>query len=69
MINAGSLDRAVRIVFGLAMLSLTVIGPGSYYGLVGIVPLVTGLMGFCPLYRLAGVRTCPAPAPRPGRRP
>jgi Protein of unknown function (DUF2892) len=57
--NEGTLDRFIRIVIGIALLSLTVAGPKSMIGLVGIVPIVTGLVGFCPLYRLMGVSTCP----------
>ncbi|HEY6006104.1 MAG TPA: DUF2892 domain-containing protein [Anaeromyxobacter sp.] len=59
MTNEGTLDRFIRIVIGIALLSLTVAGPKSMVGLVGIVPIVTGLVGFCPLYRLMGVSTCP----------
>jgi Protein of unknown function (DUF2892) len=59
--NAGTLDRSIRIVLGIALLSLTFTGPQSLLGLVGAVPLFTGLVGFCPLYRLVGLRTCPAP--------
>ena len=58
MKNEGTADRAIRIVLGLAVLSLTVVGPRSPWGLVGLVPLATGLFGFCPLYRLVGVNTC-----------
>lgn len=58
MKNEGTFDRVVRVVLGAALLSLTVVGPKSLYGLVGIVPLVTGIVGFCPLYRLVGVNTC-----------
>ncbi len=59
--NEGTLDRAVRVVAGLAILSLTVIGPQSLWGLIGAVPLLTGIFGFCPAYRLLGISTCPAP--------
>jgi Protein of unknown function (DUF2892) len=59
--NEDSIDRVIRIALGLALLSLTVVGPKSLLGLVGIVPLVTGLVGFCPLYRLVGVSTCATP--------
>ncbi|HET9594773.1 MAG TPA: DUF2892 domain-containing protein [Anaeromyxobacteraceae bacterium] len=60
MINAGTLDRTLRIALGAGLLSLTFAGPHTLLGLVGVVPLVTGVMGFCPLYRLVGVSTCPA---------
>jgi hypothetical protein len=56
--NVGSLDRTLRIVAGLVLLSLTVIGPKTPWGLIGIVPLVTALIGWCPAYTLLGIRTC-----------
>jgi hypothetical protein len=55
--NEGAVDRAVRIILGLAALSLVFVGPKSMWGLVGIVPLLTGLVGVCPLYSLIGVST------------
>ena len=58
MTNEGTIDRAVRIILGLAILSLTFIGPQSPLGFIGLVPLATGLVGFCPLYRLLGINTC-----------
>jgi hypothetical protein len=57
-INEGTLDRALRVVVGLVMLSLVVIGPQSLWGLIGVVPLATGLMGYCPAYSIFGFRTC-----------
>jgi hypothetical protein len=65
MTNEGTVDRIARVVIGLALLSLTVVGPRSMWGLVGIVLLATGLIGFCPLYRLVGVSTCRT-APKQG---
>jgi hypothetical protein len=59
MINEGTLDRTIRIVLGLAILSLAFIGPKSALGYIGVVPVVTGLIGFCPAYRLFGLSTCP----------
>ena len=58
--NVGNLDRAVRLVLAFALFSLffLVEGPLAWLGLIGVVPLVTGLVGACPLYRLFGVRTC-----------
>lgn len=58
--NVGGIDRIARIVIGLVLLSLVFIGPQSLWGLVGLVPLLTGLMGTCPLYTLIGLNTCPA---------
>ena len=56
--NEGTIDRTLRIVLGLALLALTVIGPRTPYGLIGLIPLATGMLGSCPLYRLFGVSTC-----------
>lgn len=58
--NEGTIDRVVRVALGIALLSLVVVGPHTLLGLVGLVPLVTGLVGFCPLYRVLGVSTCRA---------
>jgi hypothetical protein len=59
MINEGTLDRGTRVVLGLAVLSLAFIGPQTPLGYLGVVPLLTGLIGFCPVYRLFGLSTCP----------
>ncbi len=56
--NVGSLDRVVRIIAGLAILSLAFVGPKSAWGYLGIVPLATGLAGWCPPYSLLGISTC-----------
>ncbi len=60
--NVGSLDKAVRIIIGSGLLSLLFVlePPMKYVGLVVIVPLLTVLMGWCPLYTLLGVNTCRA---------
>ncbi len=57
MVNEGTVDRVVRVIVGLGLLSLTLVGPQTPWGLVGLVPLATGVVGFCPLYRLLGIRT------------
>lgn len=57
--NEGTLDRAARIILGLILLSLTVVGPQTMWGLIGIIPLLTGLVGSCPLYSIFGISTCP----------
>jgi len=59
--NEGALDRVLRVVVGIAILSLVFIGPQTPWAWFGLVPLITGLVGFCPLYSLLGVRTCPMP--------
>ncbi len=62
--NEGVVDRVVRIALGVGLLSLTVIGPQTWWGLVGLLPLVTGIAGFCPAYRLVGLSTCPVRTPK-----
>lgn len=57
--NEGAADRIARVVVGLAVLSMVFVGPKSLWGLLGLVPLITGLVGSCPLYTLAGMSTCP----------
>jgi hypothetical protein len=61
--NEHSIERVLRVVVGLALLSLIVVGPKTLWGLVGVVPLATGLLGSCPLYTLLGVSTCPMKRP------
>lgn len=58
--NEGTLDRVIRVVVGVVLLALVFVGPQTPFGLVGIIPLLTGLLGFCPLYKLFGLKTCPA---------
>jgi hypothetical protein len=57
--NEGTIDRVLRIAAGLVLLSLVFIGPQTPWGWIGIVPLVTGLVGYCPLYTVLGINTCP----------
>lgn len=57
--NEGKWDRILRVLLGLGLLSLVFIGPQTLWGLAGLVPLVTGLIGFCPLYKIFGLNTCP----------
>jgi ABC-type polysaccharide/polyol phosphate export permease len=55
--NVGSLDRIVRIIVGLVLVALVFVGPKTPWGWIGIIPLVTALVGFCPLYTMLGIRT------------
>ena len=59
--NVGGVDKVLRILVGLGLLSLILIleGNARWWGLVGLVPLGTGLVNFCPLYGLLGINTCP----------
>lgn len=58
-VNEGTADRILRVVIGAAILSLAFIGPQTPWGYLGLVPLITGLVGYCPVYALLGIRTCP----------
>ena len=58
--NVGTLDRTVRIVAGLALITLSATGTVGPWGWIGIVPLTTGLFGWCPAYTLLGVKTSKA---------
>ncbi len=56
--NVGSIDRIIRVVVGLAVLSLVFVGPQTWWGLLGLVPLGTALIGWCPPYSILGINTC-----------
>ncbi len=56
--NIGSVERVIRIFAGIAILSLAFMGPKSSWAYLGIVPLATGLAGWCPPYALFGFSTC-----------
>ncbi len=57
--NVGGLDRILRIIIGLGLLSLVFIGPKTAWGWLGLIPLGTALLGWCPPYALLGISTCP----------
>ena len=63
--NEHNVERFARIILGLGLLSLVFGGPQTLWGLVGLVPLATGLAGRCPLYTIFGVSTCKMKAPSP----
>ncbi|MDO4704614.1 MAG: DUF2892 domain-containing protein [Comamonadaceae bacterium] len=58
-LNVGGIDRILRIVVGVVLIALAVFNVVGWWGYLGIVPLVTGLFSFCPLYPLLGINTCP----------
>jgi hypothetical protein len=62
--NVGTVDRVIRIVLALALFSLFFLLEGSarWFGVIGVVPLLTAFVSFCPLYTLFGFSTCPAQA-------
>jgi hypothetical protein len=58
--NVGSIDRILRIVVGLGLIGATVAGAIGPWGWIGVVPLATALIGWCPAYTLLGVKTNPS---------
>jgi len=56
-LNVGNLDRALRVLVGLALIGLAAAGVIGAWGYIGVVPLLTGLVAWCPLYRVLGIRT------------
>lgn len=64
--NVGGIERAIRIVGGLAILSLLYFleGNARWWGLIGLVPLLTGLLAWCPAWSMFGVNTCPIAKPK-----
>ncbi|GAB1384565.1 MAG TPA: DUF2892 domain-containing protein [Ottowia sp.] len=59
MKNVGGIDRILRIVVGLVLVGLAATGSVGWWGWIGVVPLLTGLVGACPAYKLLGMNTCP----------
>jgi hypothetical protein len=60
--NEHPIERVLRVILGLGVLSLAFLGPKTPWGYLGLVPLATGLLGSCPLYTLLGWSTCPVKA-------
>ncbi len=58
-VNVGGLDRAIRVVVGIALIALALTGTIGAWGWIGVVPLATGLLKTCPLYLIFGFNTCP----------
>jgi hypothetical protein len=61
--NMGTIDRVIRVIIGLGLLWYALMAPATGYnwiGWIGVIPLVTALVGVCPLYSILGVSTCPA---------
>ncbi len=56
--NIGSAERAIRVIAGIGIISLAFVGPHSPLAFLGIIPLATGLIGWCPPYALFGISTC-----------
>lgn len=58
--NVGGIDKILRIVAGAALIGLTLSGVIGVWGWIGVIPLATGLMGWCPFYPLLGLNSCPS---------
>lgn len=56
--NVGKVERAIRLVVGVGLIAIVFVGPQTPWGWIGVVPLVTGLSGFCPAWMGLGVNTC-----------
>jgi hypothetical protein len=56
--NVHNIERVIRIIVGLGLISLVFAGPQSVWGWIGVVPLATGILGWCPPYSLLGINTC-----------
>lgn len=59
MKNVGGIDRVIRVVVGLALVIAAAMGVVGVWGWIGVIPLATGLFGFCPAYKLLGLNSCP----------
>lgn len=57
-INVHPVERALRVILGLSLISMAFIGPANLWFLFGVVPLLTGLVGWCPPYQILGISTC-----------
>lgn len=57
--NVGGIDRILRIIVGAVLIVLAAMGTIGWWGYIGVVPLLTGLFRFCPLYTVLGIQTCP----------
>ncbi|MEQ1886385.1 MAG: DUF2892 domain-containing protein [Bryobacteraceae bacterium] len=58
--NEGTADRIGRVILGIILLSLAFVGPQTPWGYIGVIPILTGVVGMCPLYRMFGLSTCPS---------
>ncbi|MBB5321322.1 YgaP family membrane protein [Marinobacter oulmenensis] len=57
-VNMGSVDRGIRAIVGVVLIALVFVGPQTPWGWIGVIPLVTALVGICPAYSLLGIKTC-----------
>ena len=59
--NEGVIDRSLRVILGLTLIGLAATGTVGLWGYIGVIPLITGAIGMCPIYSLLGINSCPAP--------
>ena len=59
--NLGPIDRAIRLIVGMILISLTMVGPQTVWGFLGLIPLATAFVGWCPVYALLGISTAARP--------
>lgn len=57
--NMGKIDRILRAILGIGLISLAFVGPQTPWGWIGVIPLITALVGWCPAYLPFGISTCP----------
>ncbi|MDV2858951.1 MULTISPECIES: YgaP family membrane protein [Oceanimonas] len=55
--NVGSIDKVIRIVVGLALIAMVFVGPQTPWGWIGVIPLITAFVNFCPLYKILGIKS------------
>lgn len=56
--NVGTVDRIIRLLLGIGLIAIVFVGPQTPWGWIGVVPLVTALLGWCPPYQMLGISTC-----------
>jgi hypothetical protein len=56
--NIHNIERVIRVIVGLGLISLVFVGPQTVWGWIGVVPLATGIIGWCPPYAMLGISTC-----------
>jgi len=56
--NIGTIDRILRLIVGLGLIAIVFVGPMTPWGWLGLIPLATALLGWCPPYALLGINTC-----------
>ena len=64
-VNEGSIERALRVVVGIVLIAMVFVGPQTVWGWIGVMPLITGAIGICPLYSVLGINTCPSCSKKP----